>query len=209
MSGSDTDAQVNPGRSLDPWAKGMAIAAVALGRYLYLGRLASSPMQTGNESMYTYPAIHMIESGDYLIPQFENGNFLEKPPLAWWLVAASYKVFGVSVAAGRVPGAIVSLATILAVGLWVRRRRGDRAAALAALVLMYSYSYWTYMRYSAADVFLTFAVAVSVFALDAMARRSDGSDSIRGGLAGAALALAFAFKGLAGLVLPVGGVALG
>ena len=210
MALPDSEARANGGGPpLDPWTKAIALAAAALGLYLYLGRLGSSPMQTGNESMYTYPAIHMIESGDYLIPQFENGNFLEKPPLAWWLVAASYRVFGVSVAAGRIPGAIVSLATILVVFLWVRRRRGDRAAALAALVLMFSYSYWTYMRYSAADVFLTFAVTLSVFSLDAMARRPGGSDVVRGGLAGSALALAFAFKGLAGLVLPVGGVALG
>jgi 4-amino-4-deoxy-L-arabinose transferase-like glycosyltransferase len=187
----------------------MALFALALGLYLYFGRLASSPMQTGNESMYTYPAIHMVESGDYLIPQFENGNFLEKPPLAWWLVAGSYKVFGVSVAAGRVPAAIVSVATILVLFLWVRRRRGDRAAALAALILMFTYSYWTYMRYSAADVFLTFAVTLSVFALDGLCRSERGSDAVWGALAGGALALSFGFKGLAGLVMPVGGVALG
>jgi 4-amino-4-deoxy-L-arabinose transferase-like glycosyltransferase len=192
----------------DPLARAIAVIAFALGLYLYLGRLASSPLQTGNESMYAYPAIHMIESGDYLIPQFENGNFLEKPPLVWWLVAASYKIFGVSVAASRFPGAIASLATILAVFLFVRRRRGNRAAALAALVLMFSYAYWTYTRYFAADTFLTLAVTLSVFSLDAMARRSEGADVVRGGLAGAALALAFAFKGLAGLVIPVGGVAL-
>jgi 4-amino-4-deoxy-L-arabinose transferase-like glycosyltransferase len=193
----------------DPAARAMALLALGLGLYLYLGRLGSSPMQTGNESMYTYPAIHMIESGDYLIPQFENGNFLEKPPLAWWLVAASYKLLGVSVASGRVPSAIISLATILVVFLWVRKRRGIRAAALSALILMFTYSYWTYMRYSAADVFLTFAVAFSVFALDAMARQVDASDAVLGALAGGALALSFGFKGLAGLVMPVGGVALG
>src|SRR5262249_56422910 len=112
-------------------------------------------------------------------------------------------------AAGRCPGGIASLATILAVSLWVRRGRGDRAAALAALVLMFTYMYWTYMRYSAADVFLTFAVTLSIFALDALARRRDGSDAIWGALSGGALALSFGFKGLAGLVMPVGGVAAG
>src|SRR5262245_65997970 len=65
------------------------------------------------------------------------------------------------------------------------------------------------MRYSAADVFLTFAVTLSIFALDALARRRDGSDAIWGALSGGALALSFGFKGLAGLVMPVGGVALG
>ena len=187
----------------------MALAAVALGLYLYLGRLGSSPMQTGNEAMYAYPPIHMLESGDYLIPQFESGVFIEKPPLTFYVVAASYRVFGISIAAGRLPSAIVALATILAVLLWVRRRRGARAGVIAALVLTYTYSFWTYVRYSAADVFLTFAVTLAVFAGDALCRRSDGSDWRLALAAGGALALAFGFKGLPGVVLPVGGVAVG
>jgi 4-amino-4-deoxy-L-arabinose transferase-like glycosyltransferase len=195
--------------AFDPLTKLLALAAVGLGLYLYLGRLGSSPMQTGNEAMYAYPPIHMLESGDYLIPQFENGNFLEKPPLAWWVIAASYRLFGVSVAAGRLPSALVSVGTILAVFLWVRRRRGGQAATLAALILLYTYSYWTYMRYSAADVFLALAVTLAVFTVDAMWRQQPSSDWRLGALAGSALALAFAFKGLAGLVLPVGGVLVG
>ncbi|HEX7252250.1 MAG TPA: hypothetical protein VF376_05150, partial [Thermoanaerobaculia bacterium] len=52
----DTHPRANGGsRSFDAWAKAIALAAGALGLYLYLGRLGSSPMQTGNESMYTYP----------------------------------------------------------------------------------------------------------------------------------------------------------
>jgi 4-amino-4-deoxy-L-arabinose transferase-like glycosyltransferase len=197
------------GLDSDRLVRWLGLFAAVLGLYLYFGRLGSSPMQTGNESMYTYPAVHMLESGDYLIPQFENGNFLEKPPLAWWLVAASYRVFGVSVAAGRVPSALFAAATIIAVFLWVRRRRGARAGALAALILTYTYSFWTYMRYSAADVFMTFAVTLAVFAGDALCRSSDGSDWRLAFAAGGALALAFGFKGLAGLVLPAGAVAAG
>ena len=210
MAFPDSETCANGGSPpLDPGAKAIALAAAVLGLYLSLGRLGSSPMQTGNESMYTYPAIHMIESGDYLIPQFHNANFLDKPPLVLWLVAGSYKLLGISVAAGRFPAAIASLATIALVFFWVRRRRGNRAAALAALILMYTYSYWMFMRYSATDACLTFAVTLSVLALDAMARDGRRWDALWGALAGAALAFAFFFKGLPGLVLPTGGVAVG
>ena len=94
--------------ALDPASRAIASAAFLLGLYLYLGRLASSPLQTGNEAMYAYPPITMLESGDYLVPRFENGEFLEKPSPTWWPVVASYRVFGISFAAERLPGAVAA-----------------------------------------------------------------------------------------------------
>ena len=108
----------------------LALTAVCLGLYLYLGRLSSSPLQTGNESMYAVPPIYMLQSGDFLVPRFEGEIFLDKPPLAHWFIAASYGLFGITVASERLPGAVASLATVLAVYLWVRRRSGERAADL-------------------------------------------------------------------------------
>src|SRR5436853_310847 len=89
-------------------------------------RLSSSPLQTGNESMYAVPPIYMLQSRDFLVPRFEGGIFLDKPPLAHWFIAGSYGLFGISVASERLPGALASLATVLAVYLWVRRRSGER-----------------------------------------------------------------------------------
>lgn len=203
--------QTTHATSLDATAKRVALAAAALGVYLYLGRLSSSPLQTGNEAMYAYPAITMLETRDYLVPRFENGDFLEKPSPTWWPIVASYRMFGISVAAERLPGALAALLTIVAVFLWVRRSSGERAAAFAALVLLFTYSFWTFTRYSAADVFLALAVTLAVFALDDAFRTPEtGSGELRrGALAGCSLALAFYTKGLTGFVLPIGAVGLG
>ncbi|HYB53627.1 MAG TPA: glycosyltransferase family 39 protein, partial [Thermoanaerobaculia bacterium] len=187
----------------------LAAAAFLLGLYLYLGRLGASPLQAGTEAMYAAPPIHMLESGDYLVPRFHGKNFLDKPPLAVWLIAGSYKLFGVSEATARLPAALVSLTTVLVVGLWVRRRRGNRAAAISALLLLYMHSFWTSTRFSAADALLALTVTLSVMALDAACRRHDGRDVLWGALSGAALGLAFMSKGLVGVVLPVGAVATG
>ena len=54
--------QTTHATSLDPTAKRLALSAAALGVYLYLGRLSSSPLQTGNEAMYAYPPITMLET---------------------------------------------------------------------------------------------------------------------------------------------------
>src|SRR5262245_25904477 len=159
--------------------------------------------------MYAAPPIWMLETGDYLVPHYEGGPFLQKPPLTWWIIAASYKLLGISVFAARLPSALAALATVFLIGRWVRRRSGERAGWLAALILMYSFSFLQLSVTFAADTFLTFALTLAVIVLDDTARREDGSDALRGLAAGAALALAFGFKGLAGIVLPVGGIAFG
>ncbi len=187
----------------------LAWVAIGLGLYLYFGRLGASPLQAGSEAMYAAHPIHMLESGDYLVPRFHGKNFLDKPPLSLWLIAASYSLFGVSEWAARLPAALISLATVLVVALWVRRRSGNRAAWLAALVLIFMHSFWTSTRFLAADALLAFTVTLSVLALDVACRKEGGRNALWGALAGGALGLAFLSKGLVGVVLPLGAVGAG
>ena len=190
-------------------ARGLAALTLLAGAALYLVALDALPLQCGNEAMYAYPPIAMLESGDLLVPRYLHAPFLDKPPLTFWIVAASYRALGASVFAARLPGAVAALATVVAIGLWVRRRSGDLAAALAATALLYSFKFAAFARQFAADAFLTLAVALAVIALDRAAHDARGSDGKLGALAGATLAVAFYFKGLIGLVIPAGGVAVG
>ena len=194
-------------RRLDPAALAMGVAALVLGLYLYLGMLGATPLQRGNEAGYAFPPIQMLDSGDYLVTSYQGEHFLDKPSLSHWIVALSYRLFGVSVFAARLPSAIAGLATILIVGFWVRRRSGDTAGALAALILMFSFEFVFVAMTFAADAFLTLAVVIAILALDAAARRPDGSCAVWGTRCGAALAFSFFFKGLVGIVLPLGAVA--
>jgi 4-amino-4-deoxy-L-arabinose transferase-like glycosyltransferase len=184
------------------------ISAAALGLALYMAPAAWLPLQRTNEAMYAYPPIEMLRTGDYLVPRYESQQFLEKPPLSWWIIAASYRLFGISPFAGRLPSMAASLATVLLLGHWVSRRSGMRAGVAASLVLLFLPQFAVYARTYAADSFLTLAIALAAAALDDACRR-EGSNPLRGALAGAALALAFYFKGLVGIVLPAGGVAAG
>lgn len=189
-------------KELLPWL------VVSLGAAMYFLRLGEAPIQCGNETMYALPPITMLETGDLLVPRYLHGPFLDKPPLTFWLVAASYRLFGVTIFAARLPGVLAALATILSIGLWVRRRSGTPAALLAASCLAFSFKFIAFSRQFAADTFLTLAVTLSVIALDSAARRENVSDLRAGALAGGALALSFGFKGLIGIALPVGAVGL-
>jgi 4-amino-4-deoxy-L-arabinose transferase-like glycosyltransferase len=186
-----------------------ALLVVLFGAALYFVELDATPVQCGNETMYVLPPLTMLESGDWLVPRYLHGPFLDKPPLTFWIVAAFYELFGVSLLSARLPGALAAVATILAVALWVRRRSGGWAALLAACALAFSFKFVAFSRQFAADAFLTLAVTLAILALDLAARREDVSDLTAGALSGGALALAFGFKGLIGIVLPVGAVAAG
>jgi 4-amino-4-deoxy-L-arabinose transferase-like glycosyltransferase len=198
---------LEPEARLDPLSRALAVASVVLGFYLYLGRLGGTPVQRGNEAMYLYPPIQMLESGDYLVTRYQGEHFLDKPSLPLWIVAASYRLFGVSVAAGRLPAALAGLATVLAVGLWVRKRSGNRSGLLAALVLMFSFAFVFLGMTYVADALLALAVLLAALVIEQATRREAGSDAAWGASCGAALALAFYCKGLAGIVLPVGAAA--
>ena len=71
-------------------------------------------------------ARNMITSGDWVTPRLDGVVYLEKPPLIYWLIAASYKIFGIHDWAARVPMALASLAVCwltTAFGIWAFGRR--------------------------------------------------------------------------------------
>ncbi|HYX19487.1 MAG TPA: glycosyltransferase family 39 protein, partial [Thermoanaerobaculia bacterium] len=193
------------GERLDPWSRALAALGIALALYLYLGRLDGTPLQRGNEAMYASPPALMLKNRDWLVPIYRGDHFLDKPILPIWVVAASYRLLGVSVFAERLPIALAGLATCLLLGLWVGRRSGERAGVLASLALAFSFLFvFTGMTF-VADAFLTLSILAAAIVLDG-ACRVEGSDLAWGVASGAALALAFYFKGLVGIVLPAGAV---
>src|SRR3954465_4668675 len=61
---------------------------------IYLPGLGSLKIK-GGEGRRILPAVTMLESGNYLVPQVGSEPYFRKPPLVNWLVAASFKVTGV------------------------------------------------------------------------------------------------------------------
>lgn len=82
----------------------------------------------------------MLNQTQKAVPTIAGEPFCEKPPLTYWLGAASLAVFGHSAPAARVPNLLYAIIGILAVGAWTEamvrqtRPRDKRAIASAALV---------------------------------------------------------------------------
>ncbi|MEO6969509.1 MAG: glycosyltransferase family 39 protein, partial [Chthoniobacterales bacterium] len=101
---------------------------------IYLPRLGSLEIKS-EEGRRILPAVTMLETGNYIVPQVGSEPYLRKPPLVNWLVAGSFQLFGArNEWTARLPSVLCVLAVALAfVGL-ARRSLGPNGALVAALM---------------------------------------------------------------------------
>ncbi|HEX2584620.1 MAG TPA: glycosyltransferase family 39 protein [Steroidobacteraceae bacterium] len=72
--------------------------------------------------------------GDWVLPQLGTRTFQEKPPLSYWMSAASFKMFGQSAAAARVPNLLYILVGTISVMLLAQAMAGTSAGMLGGLL---------------------------------------------------------------------------
>src|SRR5437868_7581790 len=103
---------------------------------IYLPGLGSLEIK-GEEGRRILPAVRMLETGNYLVPQVGSNPYYRKPPLVNWLVAASFKIFGVrNEWTARLPSALSVLAVALGFVTVARASLGPRGSMIAALIWM-------------------------------------------------------------------------
>jgi 4-amino-4-deoxy-L-arabinose transferase-like glycosyltransferase len=86
-------------------------------------------------SQYAAMSREMLESGNYFELYDRGQNYLDKPPLLFWVSALSYKIFGINNFTYKLPSVLFSLLGIFATARLGRRLYGDKAGFYAALIL--------------------------------------------------------------------------
>src|SRR5262249_28825738 len=115
-----------------------------------------------DEGRYAQIPKEMLLRGEWVVPTLQGEPYLDKPPLMYWLVALSYRVFGVSPEAARLMPALCVHLTILAVYLLGRRSLGERAAFWAAVLLAVAPGFVGIARLLLLDGLLVLCVTLSV-----------------------------------------------
>lgn len=87
------------------------MAAVAV---VTLSGVWATSLQGCDEAYYAQMARGMLQSGDWIVPRYDGTPPLDKPPLLMWLVAASFRMFGVGDLQARLPVLAVGAALPLA-----------------------------------------------------------------------------------------------
>jgi 4-amino-4-deoxy-L-arabinose transferase-like glycosyltransferase len=106
----------------------------------------------------------MVQSGNWLVPQFNGEPFYDKPPLFNWLVALSFVVFGFTEFAARFPAALIGTVTVLATYRFGRQLVGENGAFLGAVVLATSIQWVVLSRIVVHDILLALFVTLACFA---------------------------------------------
>jgi 4-amino-4-deoxy-L-arabinose transferase-like glycosyltransferase len=115
------------------WLILFGVAAVAL--LGLLPALASFGILDSSDGYYAEGAREMIQTGNYITPHLNYALFFDKPILDYWLIAASYKIFGVVEFAGRLPAVISAAGVTTFMYALSRQFLRRRAALLSCLVL--------------------------------------------------------------------------
>src|SRR5256714_1901149 len=101
---------------------------------IYLPALGSLEIK-GEEGRRILPAVTMLESGNYLVPQVGSEPYFRKPPLVNWIVAASFKLTGIrNEWTARLPSVLCVLLVALAFLTIARVSLGADGSLIAALV---------------------------------------------------------------------------
>ena len=148
-----------------------------------------------DEGFYASVAWEMRQSGDWRTPTFLGEPWFEKPPLLYWLMVGSMRVFGENEFALRLPSAVMYALTIVLLAWWGNRRLGQGAGSWAALLFALAPLSLILARLAITDMALAFFLTVAVIAL--WEARGLGWSLI----GGVALGLAFLTKGPFGLGL--------
>jgi 4-amino-4-deoxy-L-arabinose transferase-like glycosyltransferase len=114
---------------------GWAVLIVATLYVCYFSHLGAIGFVGPDEPRYAWIARDMAETGDWVTPRLYGKPWFEKPPLFYWGAAASFKLFGVSEAAARLPSAISALLATLALAWLALRLYGAETARWLLLML--------------------------------------------------------------------------
>lgn len=147
------------------------------------------PLMDTDSAHHANIALHMYLTGDYVSLVDQAGDYLDKPHLHFWLCAFSYKIFGVTTFAYKLPS---FLFTVL--GTYSTYRLGKalynaETGKLAALILASSFAFILANNDVRMDAILTACIAFSTWQLVAFIQNKKLLH-----VAGAALGLALGFS---------------
>lgn len=180
---------------------------VALSTFLWLAATTwMYPLLLPDEGRYVGVAWHMLVSGDYLTPRLDGMPFFHKPPLFYWLTAASLAVFGDNAWAGRLCSVLAATALVTITYVFLRRYASGRAAGRTALILAVQPFLFGAAHYANLDMLVAMLMSLTVMAgADAVFRREQlRPDTWALTTMYIAAAAGFLAKGLIGVVLPGG-----
>ena len=184
------------------WARDLLLLALCAGALFFFG-LGNFPLQNPDEGRYAEIPREMVATGDFVTPRLNGVKYFEKPPLFYWCVAASVKLFGDEEWTLRAWPAMFALAGVLMTYGAGRALYGRTVGLAGAVVLATSLFYFALAHVLITDMAVSVLISGALFAFIVGVQAEPGAR--RRALFYAlyvCAALATLAKGLIGFLLP-------
>lgn len=161
------------------------------------------PLSERDEAIHAEVAREILTTGDWVTLHFGGQAWFDKPPLVFWMSAASMRVLGVSEGAARLPVAVCGLLLVLTIWALARAMYGDEAGLMAAVIAasapMLAGAAGIVLMDVPLTLFLTVTLALFYLSTSLDSRRAI---ALASACAGAAMGLGVLTKGPVALALP-------
>lgn len=176
----------------------MPVATILLLTLVYLSNLFV-PL-TGDAGKYAAISRHIVESGDWINLQIHQQAYDQKPHLIFWLGALSFKLFGISAIAFKLPVLLFSFFGFYSTYRLAKLLYNHQTGLLAAVLLASSEIWILFSNDIHTDILMASATAFAIWKLFSFL---NDKKTIHFILAFAGIGLAILSKGIIALLFPV------
>jgi 4-amino-4-deoxy-L-arabinose transferase-like glycosyltransferase len=181
------------------------LIVLAFAAAIFAGSMFSPPHLLDDvDAVQAQIARNMLHSGDWITARLNGVPYLEKAPLPYWAMAASFKVLGVHDWAARLWLVVAVLGLCLATTRFARWAFGEPAGLYSGLALTTCVGLWLFTRIVIPDAALTLAITLALYAFLRLLEEDEPHPRRWSLLAGACLGAGLLLKGLIAVVFPAG-----
>ncbi len=144
--------------------RGNALAVLfALWAAIFFGSLFAPPLLDDADATHANAARHILTSGDWVTLYVNGIRYLEKAPLPYWIVAASFRLFGFNTFAAHLPQAIAVLLLALLGYHWASKAFNARAGLYTGVMVLTSAGVFLFTRVFIPEVWLSLFLATALY----------------------------------------------
>jgi 4-amino-4-deoxy-L-arabinose transferase-like glycosyltransferase len=205
--GAENEPSIPGGRDLSRSRYFSIIVIVLLWAAIYLSSIFTPALLDDVDTIHAEAAREMVIRHDWVTLYTDGIRYLEKAPLMYWGVAASYELLGVTDWSTRLPLALGVLALLMVIYAVGKRAYGERGGLFSAVVLATCLGPYIFTRFQIPDIIVGLWLALSAYFFLLSLDQEQPSRWACWGFA-ATCALSVLTKSLIGLVFPLTAVFL-